>query len=170
MAALQGTVRVRRRDQVLTFQVEDCGMMIHGLPVRRRVEQELAAGATAVRVDLSHCTYMDSTFIGTLLCLQRSVTDRGRGTLTLIAPSPQCSRLLNEMGVQQVFRIETAAADEPGAGSWTELSGPQADVHSFKRNVVQAHQELGKLDGPAGEPFRWLGRRLADELEAEERK
>jgi hypothetical protein len=32
---------------------------------------------------------------------------------------------------------------------------------------VQAHQELGRLEGPAGETFRELADQLAQELESE---
>jgi hypothetical protein len=45
-------------------------------------------------------------------------------------------------------------------------SGPE-DLTAFKRNVVQAHQELGRLEGPAGETFRTLATELAQELNSE---
>jgi anti-anti-sigma factor len=168
MAAAQGTVRVHVYEQAITFRVDDCGIMTHSLPLRRLAEQGLAAGAKAVRVDLRHCTYMDSTFIGTLLCLQRACDCRGQGALALISPSPQCCQLLKQMGIEHVFRIELS--EERAGISWTELSAAAADVAAFKRNVVQAHQELASLPGAAGEPFRWLGRRLTEELEAEKAK
>jgi hypothetical protein len=40
----------------------------------------------------------------------------------------------------------------------------------FKRNVVQAHQELGRIEGPAGETFRVLATEMAAELNAEDPK
>jgi anti-anti-sigma regulatory factor len=138
--------------------------MTHSLPVRRLAEQGLAAGVTAIRVDLRHCTHMDSTFIGTLLCLQRAVQSRQQATLSLVSPSPPCCQLLKQMGIEPVFRIEIA--QEPSGLTWTEL-GALADASGTKRNVVQAHQELASLPGPASEPFRWLGQRLKEELEAE---
>jgi hypothetical protein len=56
---------------------------------------------------------------------------------------------------------------EPAPSVWRELpSGPE-DKASFKRNVVQAHQELGRLEGPTGETFRELADQLAQELAAE---
>ena len=167
MAAAQGTVRVHVYDQAVTFRVEECGTMNHSLPLRRLAEQGLASGMTAVRIDLRHCTYMDSTFIGTLLCLQRACQCRGQSTLSLVSPSPECCQLLKQMGIEQVFRIELA--EELSGITWMELTAA-ADVTSFKHNVVQAHQELANLPGPAGEPFRWRGRRLTEELEAEKAK
>jgi hypothetical protein len=50
------------------------------------------------------------------------------------------------------------------------LPSKPEDVAAFKRNVVQAHQELGRLEGPAGETFRELASGLASELESEERE
>jgi len=43
----------------------------HGMALRGYAEQAFAAGATGLRIDLRHCTYMDSTFLGTLLFLKR---------------------------------------------------------------------------------------------------
>jgi hypothetical protein len=47
------------------------------------------------------------------------------------------------------------------------LKSELEDTKVFKRNVVQAHQELAHLEGPAGEIFRELADSLARELESE---
>jgi anti-anti-sigma factor len=161
MAAQQGTVRVHRHDRTLTFQVEGWGTMAHSLPLRRFAEQSLAAGVTAIRVDLRRCKYMDSTFLGTLLFLKRAAERRCQGDFALLSPSPECGRLFQQMGLDTVYPV--VAAEEPAADAWTELTGGTEDVPAFQRNVVQAHQELADLPGPAGEPFRAVMRCLERE-------
>jgi anti-anti-sigma factor len=165
MAAQQGSVRVYRHDQAVTFRVEGQATMHHSPAVRRYAEQSLTAGTTALSVDLRRCIHMDSTFLGTLLFLKRLVERGEGGTFVLISPSSQCRQLLREMGLEKIFAV--VDAEEPAPDVWTELGSGPGDLTAFKRNVVQAHQELGRLDGPAGDTFRVLAAEMAQELNAE---
>jgi hypothetical protein len=136
--------------------------MAQSLPLRRCAEGCLAAGATTLHIDLSLCTYLDSTFLGTLLRLRH-----GRGaacqTFALLTPSIECLELLRKMRLDCVLPIGAGCAPP---GPWTELGDESADVDAFQRTVVQAHQQLAELPGPAGEPFRAVARLLTKEMEA----
>jgi anti-anti-sigma factor len=162
MAAPQGIIRVHQDGPTVTFQVEGWTTMKQSLSLRRFAEQCLAAGATTLQVDLRRCTFMDSTFVGTLLFLKRAVHRKEHGEFTLLAPSAECGKLFRQMGLEGVF--PTAAAEGP-AGPWTELTSEGEDGGAFKRNVVQAHQELASLPGPAGDAFRAVVRCLGQEAE-----
>jgi anti-anti-sigma factor len=160
MAAPNGAVRVRHQDQAVTFQVLGWGTMRQSLCFRRCAEQALAAGVQSVRVDLRHCTYLDSTFLGTLVTLQRAACRLGR-KFALVCPSPGCCRLFRQVGVEDIFASE--AADEPGDEGWTDLGGEREDAGEFNRNVVQAHEQLADLGGPAAEAFGQVARQLRRE-------
>jgi anti-anti-sigma regulatory factor len=164
MAAPKSTVRVHQHDQVLTFQVEGWGTMAMSLPMRRYAEQAIAKGLTSLRLDLRRCAYMDSTFIGTLLFLKRAIERRNQGQFGLVCPSPECDELLHSMKVEDLFC--TMTAEEPAANAWTELTSSDVDMYAAKRNVVQAHEELASLQGPAGEPFRATVRCMTEAKEA----
>jgi anti-sigma B factor antagonist len=163
MAATQSILRMHQDAQACTFQVEGLARVDQGLTLRRAAEQALADGTTALRVDLRHCTYMDSTFLGTLLFLKRAVDRRGQGEFALVSPSVPCSCLLRQMGMDWLCSIVTM--DEPTADAWTELAGQPEDIDTFKRQVVQAHEQLASLDGPAGETFREVIRCLNKDRE-----
>jgi anti-anti-sigma factor len=150
MAAPPGTVRVHQEGPTLHVRVEGRGTMAHGLPLRRVAEGALGRGANAVRVDLRHAIYLDSTFLGTLLALQNQLARRG-GRLALVAPSPACARLLEQMGLNEVFTLE--GGEEPSF-PWREVPAESPDVPAFKQNVAQAHEQLANLPGRAGETFR----------------
>jgi anti-anti-sigma factor len=164
MAAPQGVVRVRRHEGTVTFQVEGWTTMNQSLSFRKTAEYQLSGGATELRIDLRHCTFMDSTFIGTLLFLKRATNTRKQGRFVLVSPSQACCELFQKMGLDGVFTIE--AADEPAGSDWTELARGADDVKAFQCNVVQAHQELANLPGRAGEPFRAVVRCLEQEMKA----
>jgi anti-anti-sigma factor len=165
MTVSPGNVRVLRLEQTVTFRVEGRGTMTHSLPLRRFAENCLAGGATTLRVDLRHCTYMDSTFLGTLLTLQGAVNRQPPARLTLISPSPACAKILHQMGLTAIFCTETA--DERADLPWADLPAAGADVNSVKRNVVEAHEELANLPGSAGEPFRAVVRCMAQSASTE---
>ncbi len=164
MALPQGVVRFHHQDQTVTFRVEGRGTMNNSLPLRRCAESLLASGTTRVRVDLRDCTYMDSTFLGTILALKKAL-ERSQGQLVLVAPSVGCSRILQQMGLADVL----PAQSEPPAAelTWTELSSEATDPQSFKRNIVQAHEELANLPGQAGEQFKAVTRCLAEASKAD---
>jgi anti-anti-sigma factor len=161
MAAPHGILRVHQQGPTVIFQVEQWGRMSQGLALRRVAEQALAGGAKNLQVDLSHCTYMDSTFVGTLLFCHRAVRRRGQGEFGLVAPSPQCRQLLQQMGVENVFAIGSEH-NVPTQG-WTEVCDAVDDAAACKRNVVQAHLELAEVPGPGGEPFRKVARCLQED-------
>ena len=166
MTAQQGSVRVYQHGQTVTLQIEGQATMQHSPAVRQFAEQCLTGGMIELSVDLRRCTHMDSTFLGTLLFLKRLVERREEGRFTLISPSPRCRQLLQQMGLAKIFPI--VDGEELAASVWSELPNRLEDKAAFKRNVVQAHQELGRLEGPAGETFRELADQLAQELAAEE--
>jgi anti-anti-sigma regulatory factor len=151
MAAPQATVRVCEKDHGLLFQVVGWGTMRQSLGMRRCAEAALARGVCRLRVDLRHCTYLDSTFLGTLLCLQRTARQLGDRAFALVCPSPQCRRLFQQLGVDDAFVAE--AADEPPPEEWTELVGQQEGAGDFNQNVLRAHEELAELGGTCRKTF-----------------
>lgn len=163
MTGPPGILRVHQDNQALLFQIEGEATMLHSVPLRRYAEQALTHGITTLQIDLHLCTYMDSTFLGTLLLLKRAVDQRGLGAFALTCLSPQCQRLLRQMGLDRFYSIVTTA--ELPTEAWTELTENGADCSSLQHTVVQAHQELADLPGPAGKPFREVMQCLSKDLE-----
>lgn len=159
MAAAQNSVRYHQNAHGVTFRVEGRGTMTQSAPMRACAERLIAAGTRQVKVDLRDCSYMDSTFLGTLLTLKKAL-DKQRGQLTLVMPSVPCNRILNQMGLGDVIPQESVEVDPVPA--WSELPPAGEDPALFKRTVTQAHEELAKLPGQAGEQFQAVVRCLAD--------
>ena len=151
MAAPQGVIRYHQHEQTLTFRVEGRGTMAQSLPVRRHAERAFETGVNRLRFDLRDCTYMDSTFLGTILTLKKAL-DRAGGQLVLLTPSTACSRILQQMGLGDVLAVQAEEPDPDAA--WAELVCTLDDTGMFRSNVTQAHQELAKLPGQAGEQFK----------------
>lgn len=156
MGTQQGTLRVCRRAGSVLFQLDGWAAINQGIALRRETEEALARGDVCVDVDLRCCTYMDSTFLGTLLYLQRAAHARG-GELTLVAPSPPCRELLEKMRLDGLFTFSTASAEGP---DWIELPCESAERPALETTVLDAHQELAQVEGPTGRQFQAVARLL----------
>jgi anti-anti-sigma factor len=130
--------------------------------VRQWADHCLTQNVQRLSVDLSGCTYMDSTFVGTLLALYRRFKDRQQGGLTIIAPSPACKQVLQQMHLLEIFRLGEQPAD--GGESWSDLPREGDRPSAMLRQVVSAHQELASLPGEVGENFRGIAKELTAEM------
>jgi anti-anti-sigma regulatory factor len=134
--------------------------------VRAMAERAIVVGAGYVHIDLRRCGYMDSTFIGTLLFLNKAAARRGPDGFAVVSPSEPCRKLIEKMGLADYCPMIDEA--ELPAGSWTELAtDDDEDPLVFKRCVVHAHQELADVPGPTGTTFRGVAQAMSQELEAD---
>jgi anti-anti-sigma factor len=136
--------------------------MLESVPFRNAAMARLEEGATTIVVDLGECTWMDSTFLGTLLVLERQAERSGRGARVLLgSPSLECQRLLEQTGVGEILPAVVSQSTEGQA--WTELRGASDDTDALRRNVLRANEQLARLGGAAGEEFREVARALAED-------
>jgi anti-sigma B factor antagonist len=158
----EGSLRIQKRGQTISCHVTGQATMQQSPALRHRVEHSLATGLIALHVDLEECTYMDSTFIGTLLLFKRRLRE-----FALVAPSPECCRLLKKMGLVAVFCI---IPKEFLPSSLGEVLDSESAGDNFKRTIVEAHQELASMPGPAGVNFRGVAADLTHGWEKEQQK
>jgi anti-anti-sigma factor len=169
MAAPQGILSMHQNGSTVYFRVEGWGRMAQGLALRRTGDKCLAGGATILRVDLRRCTYLDSTFLGTLLYLQRAIRCKPQGEFALVCPSPECCKLLDQMDLEDFFNIVTTV-DDAAPSNWTQLCCEMESPESFKPKVIDAHKELACLPGKAGEVFREVVHGLEKDQQAQQAK
>ena len=159
-------VRVRCSEVALDVEVLGRGTLDQCPALREWFQQQSQQSARPLRVYLDRCTHLDSTFIGTLLILNRQLQARAGMSFTIASLSAECRRSLEQMHVLNQLTIENTASD-----SWQELH-VQSDARSSrgcKQNVVEAHQELAQLGGQAQSQFGELAARLAEEWKATEK-
>lgn len=136
----------------LTIVVDGPATMTESPAVSAAAAEGLRRGARSLRLDLRGCTAIDSTFSGTLLSLQRQLEDAG-GKLTLVSPSAKVLDLLEKMGLDDFYTIEISAPLDAGA-AWTEVPLARPSTERLSRMVLDAHDQLASLPGPAGSVFR----------------
>lgn len=120
-----------------------------------------------LHVHLEDCEHFDSTFLGTLLCLQRRIDRPGGEKVVLVGPSPKCREALTRMGAHRLFPIVEEESSEDTL-VWTNLECDTQDRGSieYQKQVVEAHRELADTPGDLGEKYRPVAEMIEQEFEA----
>jgi len=118
---------------------------------------EESSDVPAVFADLSKCTYMDSTFIGLLVAIDRRLQKGSGGRLHIMQPSAECLDLFHQLGLQEYLLVDSAPIQPPPEmGELASAPGrPGADF------VLHAHEALMENSEEARRKFSLL----RDELE-----
>lgn len=158
VCSLDDTVHVRVDGRAVAH---DCPAL------RRHVEAAVRNGCRRIRIHLQRCEYFDSTFLGTLLCLQKFRAENEPVELRLVKPSGEADDILKRMGAAALFRSGDDS-ECPEQSRWVPCQSEPAGNCSldFKHNVVQAHQHLADVDGPLGDTYRQIAEMAARDLEA----
>jgi anti-anti-sigma factor len=128
--------------------------------VLSRIEE--AADVPAVFVDLSRCRYMDSTFIGLLVAIDRKLQRGPGGRLHLVDPSPESLDLLRQLGLLEILVVQTGGTNPPVMrGLDSSLERPGAEF------VLRAHEALMESSEEARKKFGLLRDVLERKLKAE---
>jgi anti-anti-sigma regulatory factor len=169
MTTSHGKVLARQEADELCFLVIGQITCHHCLGLRQFAEEGLARGATRIQVDLRDCTYGDSTFLGTLLQLQRRCGGETRDAFRLVSPSAQFRQMLVQIGAERLFRIVDHVPTTDMQTTWQQLNDNVVRSGSlrFKQNVVEAHQELANAGGALGQRFGPLAEAVSRELDVQ---
>jgi anti-sigma B factor antagonist len=134
----------------LTLDVHGPATMLEGATVEANASAHIARGARVVRVDLRDCTVMDSTFTGTLLALKRRL-DALDGELVLVSPSAPVLKSLELMGLDDFYEVDVEARVD---GPWQPVTTISPERRDLERLVLDAHELLSDVPGPAAREFR----------------
>jgi len=128
--------------------------------VLSRIEE--AADVPAVFLDLSRCVYMDSTFIGLAVAMDRKLQRGSDGRLHVVDPSPECVDLLRQLGLLEILLVQTGGMNPPamrGLDAASERPGAEF--------ILRAHEALMESSEEARRKFGLLRDVLERKLRAE---
>jgi anti-anti-sigma regulatory factor len=121
-------------------------------------------GGITVVFDLSQCTYMDSTFIGFIVSLERLSESSKLDTLIILRPSIQCRSAMKKLSV--LPHLSLSNDDTPDIPVFALEKDPAA--FKQKKNVAlmfEAHKTLSDLSSENRMEFSALLEELAKVLE-----
>ncbi len=124
---------------------------------------EEPSGIPAIFVDLSRCTYMDSTFIGLLVAMDKRLQKGSGGRLHVLRSSEECLELLRQIGLVDFLLIEDTNVAPPDRME-------EVDSDSLKPGaefVLRAHEALMETSEEARKKFGLLKEMLERKLKSE---
>lgn len=140
-------------------------------PVLRKVGDEgIAAGSMLIVIDLSGCTGMDSTFMGTLAGIGRRLSSLG-GQLQIADPGEKCRGQLESMGLDNLLEIEPPVAIWRGKMEACRLQLLPVDEDGVvlkgleqAQHVLNAHIVLSDISESNAEKFKGVVNILSEEV------
>lgn len=115
----------------------------------------------SVAVDLRMAAAVDSTTLGLLAKLALYVNRNASLKPLLIVEDESMIRLIQSMGLDEIFSLASAFPEQQGALGELELS--HADTETARGKVIEAHRTLMKLNNKNMEAFSDLVKRLEAE-------
>ncbi len=96
---------IKNEAQVLTISDIPELTAVNAGAFREQVTSALRESPTVIEVELSRTRFLDSSGLGALFALYRSVGESGEATLRLVNPRPEVRQLLELTQMQQLFEI-----------------------------------------------------------------
>ena len=119
----------------------------------------LKDGVNRFVIDLDACSYLDSTFLGTLLGLGLQLKNAGTGLLHILNASPRNLELLKNLGLDRLFHIDGRGVNGTSNGSATrvdvngvmekdlhEIACPTPTREQAAPTILEAHENLMEFD------------------------
>ena len=136
------TLRYKELDNVLYIQAEGHVTASLCADLRTMVFTRFDGLPTvvAVNVDLSACSYMDSTFMGLLVGFNKRLAKIGAGRLRIIQPTTQARELIEGLGLLPLVEIVDEQVSYPdNMDNIIKTTSTGADL------LLKAHENLMEL-------------------------
>ncbi|MEZ6060069.1 MAG: STAS domain-containing protein [Planctomycetaceae bacterium] len=130
------------------------------------VEEVAAAVANApdqtLVVDVEHCDYLDSTFLGCLVTLFRRTEMR----MSVCASERRKAHLFSSARIDRLIPV-CDPQNVTFPSQWRSIcdDSPDDDVE-LARQVVESHRSLAEIGGPNARVFRSVAEQLESDLKA----
>jgi len=155
-------VRVGRTGLGYRIRIEGRGTLRESPAVREFVRQVLSSEPGEMMIDLRACEYLDSTFLGCLVHLQRQAGSESPPRLRVAAHPEDCKRLLAPNGLDSVFHLTRECPDVIGDDQL--LPALTTSREDLGRHVLECHRRLVEHGGPNKAAFQDVVDRLAEEV------
>lgn len=104
-----------------------------------------------VYLNLENCEYMDSTFIGTIVIINKLLVNKSGRKIIIVSPAEICRKILDDSGVMDLVEITENSVAWPEDEDY--VSPHSGDNTGF---ILESHQELSSLSEKNKKKFQLL--------------
>jgi len=142
------------------------GTHLNSPSLREFLCEMMDTGYRRFRIDLNDCTYMDSTFLGTLVGLSMRLKPLTPEKIGITRINARNLELLQTLGIEQFFHVENNSTPPPCAGQELQaLPEQKASVEAKAETMLAAHEALADADERNVCRFKDVISFLKDDLE-----
>ena len=147
------------------IRVEGHGTMRESHAVQKFVAGTLSDDTLTLSIDLNDAQFLDSTFLGCLVGLQKRWGQRKPGSFQVTATAEQVKKLLAPTRIHTMLTITDGADDV--LGERVAITEGVKEPKDLGRHIMECHRRLAEIDGPDQNAFRRIADQLAEELDKE---
>lgn len=163
------SVLVGSVDRTIWLKIEGRGTFKNSPGVKEFVKQMIQRGHREFIVDLDTCELMDSTFMGTLAGVALRLREIGQGSVRTVNVNPRNASLLENLGLDQLFDVETGSP-EPAPPTLHQAQPPPAtDREDQKSAILSAHEALVEANADNAIKFQDVIEYMRQELSQEDK-
>jgi anti-anti-sigma regulatory factor len=141
----KSTVLVAREADLAYIQVNGRGSFQNAGHLKSFYSEVIKNGAQRFVIDLKNCTYLDSTFLGTMTGLGLKLKDSPQGGLQIINATTRNLELMQNLGLDRLFHIQVTGMDYKPEEMQELEKKPDSKINTGE-TMLEAHQNLMQWD------------------------
>ena len=157
---------------VIWIRIEGKGSFKNSTDLKAYVSLVIKEGAKEFVIDLENCPVMDSTFMGTLVGINRSLGNIGSGNINVINANTRNQQLLTSLGIDKLLKldVENNVYEEfrneisQHIQNGHYLDHQETDNYKSAIHSLEAHKELTKAEKSNVPRFKDVIRYLEQDL------
>ena len=158
-------------DRLVVVKISGRANFTLSVDFKRLMAEMRARGRQHFALELGQCLMMDSTFLGVLAGLALKLAEEQPGcpqAFSLIAPNARILDMLDNLGVQHLFRVADNSAPPPESFSAIEPTGASAPKAEISRTCLEAHELLMAVNPGNIAKFKDVTAFMAEDLKRQE--
>ena len=160
------SILVGTENRRVWVRVEGKGSFLNSGGLKEFAREMTERGYRDFAVDLRNCPVMDSTFMGTLAGIALRLNDLGEGELRVVNLNERNRDLLANLGLDQLFRMETGEGGAGAAANAARAALPveEEDKEARARTMLEAHEACVEANPENAAKFKDVLEYLKEDL------
>jgi len=168
MSTAANSMSVWAEDKTAWIRIEGRANFNSSVDFKALINGLVERGYCRFVLDLTDCVLMDSTFLGVLAGLgMKFNTSRNGGsapTIELLNPNSRIADLLENLGVEHLFKIISGPELSSSRLQPVEQSAGGRDRKELSRTCLEAHETLMRINPNNISKFKEVAQFLAEDL------
>lgn len=149
---MKANVLIVKTDYGYAVKVEGRANLECSSPLKNFGENIIPGAFSKITFDMSECSWMDSTFMGTLAMLGLKSKKAGV-SIEMHNMSPKNMDLIRDLGIDVLFKFEDTTNSSQSSANWTNITSSQPSQQSTAETILAAHETLVQVDDSNAQKF-----------------